>query len=156
MRNFITFLVITLFVTACAATKTVYVPTDAETIVEYRDTTIYLRDTVYISPPVEEKQNTTLRDSSHLETSIATSDAWITDDGRLKHTLRNKQENLKAKIDTSFVIKYVNKIEEKVVIQEVEKPVKYIPKIYKWSLGFSIAVIVFLLGRFILKFKKII
>lgn len=155
MRKFITIFVITLLVTGCAATKTIYVPTDAETIVEYRDTTIYLKDTIYISPPVEEKQNTTLRDSSHLETSLAISDAWI-NEGKLNHTLRNKQENLKAKIDTSFVIKYVNKIEEKVVIQEVEKPVKFIPKIYNYSLWFSIAVIAFILGRFILKFKKII
>lgn len=155
MRKFITILFILFLVTACAATKTVYVPTDAETIVEYRDTTIFLRDTVYISPPVEEKQNITLRDSSHLETSLAISDAWI-NEGKLNHTLRNKQENLKAKIDTSFVIKYVNKIEEKVVIQEVEVPVKFIPKIYNYSLWFSIAVIAFILGKFILKFKKII
>lgn len=159
MRKFIRIfgiLLLFLLVTACSATKTVYVPTDAETIIEYRDTTIYLRDTVYIRPPVEEKENVTLRDSSHLETSIATSDAWITDDGKLNHTLRNKQENLKAKLDTTFVIKYVNKIEEKVVIEEVEKPVKYIPKIYTISLWFSIAIIAFIFGRFILKFKKII
>lgn len=155
MRKIITFLVITFFVTACAATKTVYVPTQAETKIEYRDTTIYLKDTVYITPPVEEKQNTTLRDSSHLETSLAISDAWI-NEGKLNHTLRNKKENLKTKIDTSFVVKYVNKIEEKVVIQEVEVPVKYIPKIYNYSLWFSIAVISFIIGRFILKFKKII
>lgn len=155
MRKFITIFGIFLLVTACAGTKTVYVPTDAETIIEYRDTTIYLRDTVYIRPPVEEKQNTTLRDSSHLETSLAISDAWI-NEGKLNHTLRNKQENLKIKIDTSFVIKYVNKIEEKVVIEEVEVEKQYIPKIYSYSLWFSIAVIAYLLGRFIIKFKKTI
>lgn len=153
MRKFITIFVITLFVTACAATKTVYVPTDAETIVEYRDTTIFFRDTVFISPPVEEKQNTTLRDSSHLETSLAISDAWI-NEGKLNHTLRNKQENLKAKIDTTFSIKYVNKYIEKPV--PYPEPTPYIPKAYKYSMWFSIAVIAFLLGRFILKFKKII
>lgn len=154
MRNFITFFVITLFVTACAATKVQYVPTQAETIIEYRDTTIYLRDTVFITPPVEEKQNTTLRDSSHLETSIATSDAWITDDGKLNHTLRNKKEKLKTKIDTTFVIKYENKYIEKPV--PYPEPTPYVPKAYKYSMWFSIAVIAFLLGRFILKFKKII
>lgn len=153
MRKFITIFGILFFVTACAATKTVYVPTQAETIIEYRDTTIFLRDTVFISPPVEEKQNTTLRDSSHLETSLAISDAWI-NEGKLNHTLRNKQEKLKAKIDTTFSIKYVNKYIEKPV--QYPEPVPYVPKVYKWSLGFSIAVIAFLLGRFILKFKKLL
>lgn len=146
-------LLLFLLVTACSATKTVYIPTDAKTIVEYRDTTIYLRDTVYIRPPVEEKQNTTLRDSSHLETSLAISDAWI-NEGKLNHTLRNKQEKLKAKIDTTFSIKYVNKYIEKPV--PYPEPTPYVPKAYKYSMWFSIAVIAFLLGRFILKFKKII
>lgn len=129
MRNFITFLVITLFVTSCAATKVQYVPTQAETIIEYRDTTIYLRDTIRVEIPKEKKQNVVNRDTSHLETSVAISDAWVDADNNLNHTLKNKSDApLKAKIDTCFVVEYVDKFQEVPIVQEVKVEVPYIPK----------------------------
>ncbi len=158
MRNFITFFVITLFVTACAATKTVYVPTQAETIIEYRDTTIRVVDTIKVEVPKEViREVIPIVDTSRLETSVAKSQAWIdTVNKKLMHNLENKKTNLKAKVDTVVIVKTKNEYIEKPVIKELEVPVKYIPKIYTYSLWFSIAVIAFVLGRFILKFKKII
>lgn len=145
-------------VTACAATKTVYVPTQAETKIEYRDTTIYLRDTIRVEIPKEViREVIPIVDTSILETSVAKSQAWIdTINKKLMHHLENKKTNLKAKVDTVVIVKTKNEYIEKPIIQEVEVPVKYIPKIYNYSLWFSIAVIAFILGRFILRFKKII
>ena len=88
MKKFIYFLIFLTFV-GCAGTKKVqYVPTQTEIRVEYRDSLIYVRDTIFITPPVEEKSIKTLQDSSHLETSIAVSDAWIDEDNNLNHTLK--------------------------------------------------------------------
>ena len=44
---------------------------------------------------------------------------------------------------------------EKEVPVEVEKPVKYVPKIYKWSLAFSIAVLLILGIGIYLKISKV-
>lgn len=130
MRKFLTFFVITFLVTACAATKTVYVPTDAETIIEYRDTTIRVVDTIKVEVPREViKEVMPIIDTSRLETSIAYSEAFIdTLDKKLHHTLRNKETALKGKLDTIVRVQYVNKYIEKEVINEVEVEVPYIPK----------------------------
>jgi len=148
-----------IFLTACASSKrVVYVPTQAETKIEYRDTTIHIRDTIRVEIPKEViREVIPIVDTSRLETSVAKSQAWIdTVNKKLMHNLENKKTNLKTKVDTVVIVKTKNEYIEKPVIQEVEVPVKYIPKIYNYSLWFSIAVIAFVLGRFILKFKKII
>ena len=156
LLGMLTLLLLLLLTVGCAAPKVVYVPTKGEDKIIYRDSTIILRDTIKVPLPVEEKETTTKRDSSHLETSIAVSDAWVDSDNNLNHRLRNKNTTLKAKRDTVFVIEYVDKYNTEVVIEEVEKPVKYIPKIYQISLWFSIAVIAFLLGYLFFKLKRII
>lgn len=155
IKKQISLLIIAIFLTGCAAQKKiVYVPTEAKTIIEYRDTTIILRDTVRVPIPAEEKQNVTKQDSSHLETAVATSDAWIDEENNLNHRLTNKKTELTAKIDTCFVVEYVDKIIEREVINEVEVEVPYIPKIYKWSMGFSIIVLLAIFGAIIWKIKK--
>ena len=67
--------------------------------VEYRDTTIYketVRDTtVYVPIPLESGQVIVqVGDTSHLETSVAESDAFVGADGFLHHTIRNKSEKM--------------------------------------------------------------
>ena len=61
--------------------------------VEYRER---LRDTVVYVPVPEGSR--VRRDSSHLETSIAVSEASIGADGLLRHTLRNKPAKLAAAV----------------------------------------------------------
>lgn len=92
--------------------------------VVYRDTTIY------IDVPIESKQ-TVKEDSSHLETSVAWSDAYMRADGRLYHSLENKPISLSTDTQVretterndSIVYRYI-KVEVPVeveVIKEVEK-----------------------------------
>ena len=155
MKKFIYFLIFLTFV-GCAGTKKVqYVPTQTEIRVEYRDSLVYVRDTIFITPPVEEKSIKTLQDSSHLETSIAVSDAWIDEDNNLNHTLKNKTDTVfKYVYDTVVVSKIVKEYVDRPVIVEVEVPVKYIPKAYKYSMWFSLSILTFFLIKIFLTLKR--
>ena len=134
MRYLIVYIFLLLMVVSCATTtKTVYVPIQGENKIVYRDSTIYLRDTIYVPLPNEEKENSTFRDSSHLETSVAVSDAWVDSDNKLNHTLRNKKTNLTTKRDTVFVIEYVDKYNTEVVIEEVKEVVIYRNTVVYWE-----------------------
>lgn len=48
--------------------------------------------------PVEEKERVTESDSSFLETTIATSFAYVTNEGKLYHNLQNKSTIIKAPV----------------------------------------------------------
>lgn len=59
------------------------------TRVEVREVVRFVKDTVEVQVPVE-VQTAIVPDSSHLETSYATSDAYLTAEGQLFHSLSNK------------------------------------------------------------------
>lgn len=147
------FLILTfaLLLMGCAAPKIVYVPTEAETIIEYRDSIIHIKDTITVPIPVERVvQVVPELDTSRLETSIAYSEAFLdTESKKLRHTLRNKETALKGKLDTIVRVEYINKYIEKEVINEVPVEVPYIPK-YAW------VCIIFTVCWSVLKIAKII
>ena len=88
-------------------------------------------DTVSIEIPGE-KVYVVAVDSSHLETTVAVSDAKIDSTGRLHHNLLNKNVNLKKEIIYKDKIIEKRVEVEKEVPVEVEVPVRYIPDYYKW------------------------
>ncbi len=57
-------------------------------------------DTVLVEVPVpmESAKQVVPDSTSHLETSLAESDAWINPDGSLGHSIKNKEQNLKAEV----------------------------------------------------------
>ena len=66
---------------------------EIERIVEkIRDTTIF------VLIPTESSKRFGVADSSHLETSVEESSAWIDDEGKLNHTLNNKNTSLPANV----------------------------------------------------------
>lgn len=136
-------------------TKQVYIPTDTKHIIEYRDSTIYLEKVVEVPVPVEKVVEVMPKfDTLKIETSVAEAECWAdTTANVLRGRMKNKAVNLKAKVDTCFIIEYVDKYIEKEVINEVEVPVKYVPKIYHISMYFSIAVIAFIIAYIIYKIK---
>ena len=71
------------------------------------------------------------KSKSHLETSVATSDAEIDSLGLLHHTLVNKKDSIKTKIQYIDKIVYRDSIERREV--PVEKPVPYIPKFHQFT-----------------------
>jgi hypothetical protein len=109
--------------------KTIYVPlsvTDS-TYIHRRDSIVF--DTIKISVPAEEKSEIVVKtDTSILQTSLAISEAYITENGSLFHLLKNKsEEKLKVPINyvTSAVTTNKMRIEPRVV--EVEK------KLTRWQ-----------------------
>lgn len=153
IEKFFILIVIPLLTLNCASNKVQYIPIQKENVIEYRDSVVYLNDTIFVEIPTEiVKEITPKLDTSKLETSVAKSTAYYSmENNKIVHTLQNKPI-LKAKLDTVFEIKYVNRYVTEPIIKEVEKPIKYIPDIYRYSMWFSIFVIVIC----ILKFKKIL
>ena len=137
---------------SCSTVK--YVPVGTETVVEYRDTTIYLTDTVTIEIPKEVVKEIVPQDKiSILSTSLATSEAKI-EKGMLTHRLEQKG-TLKTQIDTIVTVQYVDRYINKEVPIEVVKEVKHIPNWCWYSLIFNIVIILFIAFRIYLKSKGV-
>lgn len=86
---------------------------------------------VSVALPLESHTIVTPTKKSHLETSVAESDAEIDSLGLLHHTLVNKKDSIKTKIQYIDKIVYKDSIDVREV--PVEKPVPYIPKFYQFT-----------------------
>lgn len=117
---------------SCASIKEVPVQT-VETVV-YRDSLIYIRDTLKIEVPKEiVKEVLPQIDTSYLKTTLAESIAYIdTLERKLHHTLKQKGE-IKIKYDTIVKIEYVDRIITKEVPVQVEV-IKYTRDTLFWIL----------------------
>lgn len=152
LNYFLVIVFFTLPVGCCGTKKVKQLPVVQVEKTVIKDSTIYIRDTIYIPLPTEEKEVKTTADSSHLETSLAKSDAWIDSTGHLNHTLKNKEVVYKYIYDTVVVTNTVTEYKEKPVIVEVEVPKPYYPK---WSVilmviaGVSIGYWIFKIYRFL-------
>lgn len=97
-----------------------------ETVTEYRDSTAWRDTTIYVSIPLEADQAIVhIGDTSHRETSIAESNAWVGHDGFLHHTLNNKPRKLAYQISLPerYLVSSVRNTNEKahVITREVER-----------------------------------
>ena len=86
-----------------------------------------------------------------METSVATSDASIDTLGMLHHTLVNKKDSIKTKIQYIDKIVYRDSIEIKEVPFEVEKPVPYVPKFYKFTFILFWIFVLFIVVKLLIK-----
>lgn len=130
MKRFILFLVMFLMM-GCGICKRQYIPVESKIDSIYIEKVVERTDTVEIEVPGE-KVYVVAVDSSHLETTVAISDAMIDSTGMLHHSLVNKDVNLKKEIVyKDKIIEKRVEVEKKVPV-EVEVPVKYIPDYYKW------------------------
>lgn len=79
-----------LFLGGCCANKQLASNTHDDVRTEIRERIVYRDTVIYVEVP-HESQSQTVRDTtSHLETSVAVSDARINSDGSLSHSLENK------------------------------------------------------------------
>ncbi len=119
----------------------------------YRDSTIYIRDSVFIEVPKEVIKEIVPEDTtSILRTSVALSEAKI-EKGMLHHRLEQKGQ-VKAQIDTVVTVQYVDRIIEKEVPIEVEV-VKYKRDTIFWfSIIFNVIVLLLTAFKIYLKLKK--
>lgn len=103
MRATIIILAIIIAAGCCPCRKAV-TPTIRDSVrIETQIRTEYVKDTVIIEVPTEEKAQTVRDTISHLETSFAESDAEITLDGALRHSLRNKPQKKPVQAETKII-----------------------------------------------------
>ena len=117
-----------------------------------KDSLVVQTKLVSIAIP-NESHSIITKKKSHLETSLAESDAEIDSLGLLHHTLVNKKDTLKTKIQYVDKIIYRDSVEVREVPVEVEKPVPYIPKFYKFTFAFFGIFVLFIVAKVIRKFR---
>ena len=144
-------LILLLIAVSCATTK--YLPVQTIEKIEYRDSIVYVNDTITIEVPKEKVVYIGPADTlSQISTSLAFSEAKV-EKGVLTHTLEQKGQ-IKAKIDTFFMVKYIDRIVEKEVPVEVEIEKPYIPAFF-WIVAIYAAIITILIAfKAYLKLKK--
>lgn len=100
-----------------------------ETIVK----TIYVPVEVAMDLPRQSESNATTNDSSHVETDLAFSDAWVDNDGILHHNIENKPGQLKGEAFVPQTTEQTSK--ESVKVKEVPVPQPYPVEVErKWTL----------------------
>ncbi len=136
---------------SCSTTK--YTPIQTIEKIEYRDSIVYVNDTITIEVPKEKVVYVRPADTlSQISTSLAFSEAKV-EKGILTHTLEQKGQ-IKAKIDNFYKVKYIDRIVEKEVPVEVEVEKPYIPTFF-WIVTIYAAIITLLIVfKAYLKLKK--
>ena len=143
--------ILLLIAVSCSTIK--YVPVETIERIEYRDSIVYVNDTVTIEVPKEKVVYVGPADTlSKISTPLAFSEAKV-ENGILTHTLEQKGE-IKTRIDTFYKVKYTDRIVEKEVPVEVEVEKPYIPTFF-WIVAIYAAIITLLIAfRLYLKIKK--
>lgn len=131
--------------------------------VHVKDSTIFHIDTIKVAIPDESRAAIIASsDSSHLETSVATSDAYIDSLGRLHHSLNNKAgATLEKEIQvpetfhTQDTETFHEQDKKETVTIEVEKELTWWQKLWitsgKILWGLVLGSLLFLLGKFAVK-----
>ena len=121
-----------------------------------RDTTIFRDSVVYVPIPIESDKAVVFQsDTSRLETSVAKSEAFITEGGRICHTLTNKDALIPIEVKLP---KYIH-TEQKAMVRNVREEVEVEKELSRWqnfikTLGY--AVLIAGLAWLIWKLSKVI
>lgn len=115
-------LFLSLLLTGCAASRQMSEQSRDSVFFRIESETV-LRDTILFVPLPEGAASAVIPDSdtSHLRTSLAESDAWVTR-GKLHHTLRNREAILPIRVSVPERITLQEKglIRERKVIETIE------------------------------------
>lgn len=155
MKRLLSYFAFTLLLASCCASKHIPVEAAKDSVsVIIKESVVYRDSIIYVEVPVEaDKAILPVADTSHLETSLAVSDAWVVD-GRLNHTLSHKQERI-AKVITMPVYlrsEETEHLSHQVVLKEVEKQLNWWQS-FRISLG-TIALIVVLVWLVFMLIKR--
>lgn len=131
----------------CSAPK--LLPASSQRIIS-KDSLIVHTELISVALPLESHSIIT-KSKSHLETSVATSDASIDSLGMLHHTLVNKKDSIKTKIQYIDKIVYKDSIITKEVPVEKPVPVRYIPKFYQFTFAFFVIFVLFIVVKLLIK-----
>lgn len=125
-----------------------------QTVTEYRDSTVFRDSTIFVPIPLEADQAIVhIQDTSHRETSVAKSDAWISPDGFLHHTLSNKPGKLTYQITwpERYLVSSVKNTKEQAHI--IPREVKVEKPLNAWQ-RFRIGAFWWLLGLVLFAYRK--
>ena len=115
-----------------------------------KDSLVIHTELISVALPLESHSIITKK-KSHLETSVATSDAEIDSLGMLHHTLVNKKDSLKREIKYVDKIVFKDSIITKEVPVEVKVPVRYIPKFYQFTFILFWIIVLFIVVKLLIK-----
>lgn len=115
-----------------------------------KDSLVIHTELISVALPLESHSIITKK-KSHLETSVATSDAEIDSLGLLHHTLANKKDSLKREIQYVDKIVYRDSIITKEVPVEVKVPIRYIPKFYQFTFILFWIIVLFIIVKLLIK-----
>ena len=137
--------IVTVLAVACCPCRHLTTSTQDSVRVETVVRTEYIPDTVFVEVPLEIERQTVRGTMSHLETSYAVSDARITPDGSLFHSLANKPQ--KRPVPTEKEIIYRDSIVSR---DRVNREVVEVERKLTWwqqtqMKGFWIALVVLVL-----------
>ena len=115
-----------------------------------KDSLVIHTELISVALPLESHSIITKK-KSHLETSVATSDAEIDSLGLLHHTLVNKKDSLKREIQYVDKIVFKDSIITKEVPVEVKVPIRYIPKFYQFTFILFWIIVLFIVIKLLIK-----
>ena len=115
-----------------------------------KDSLVIHTELISVALPLESHSIITKK-KSHLETSVATSDAEIDSLGLLHHTLVNKKDSIKTKIQYVDKIVYRDSIQIKEIPVEVEVKVPYIPKFHQFTFILFWIIVLFIIVKLLIK-----
>lgn len=149
-KKFLTCLILAFYalLTGCSTPK--YLPSSNIRITA-KDSLVIHTELVSVAIP-NESHSIITKKRSHLETSVAVSDAEIDSLGLLHHTLVNKKDSIKTKIQYVDKIIYRDSIEVQEVPVEVKVPVPYIPKFHQFTFIFFLGFVLFIIVKVVKKF----
>lgn len=137
--------ILTIFaVFGCGTTRPT--TTTTQVVYQYRDSIRWKDSTIYVQVPVERIVDVVpAYDTLRLETTVARSTAFVdTTTHTLKGTLVNKPDSIRTIV--KFKDRLVEVRRDSLVVREVpvevEVPVRYVPKLYKWCLAWAILSVV--------------
>ena len=136
----------------CCSTKPTIITPKEEVKVIFKDS-IIIKDSIRIIPVERIKDIVPEYDTLFLETSLAKSSTWI---DTTTNSLKGFMENKKQFQQTERVIeKYIERTDTIKIVKPEPYPVPepYVPDIYKYSLIFSIIVILLIFGKIYSKIK---
>ena len=116
-----------------------------------KDSLVVHTELVSAAIPLESHTIVTPTKKSHLETSVAESDASIDSMWLLHHTLTNKKDSIKTKIQYVDRISYRDSIQTKEVPVEVPVPVRYIPKFHQFTFILFWIFVLFIVVKLLIK-----
>lgn len=124
--------------------------------IETRIHKIYIKDTLRFQIPPYSKRQVVRDTSSHLETPLAVSDAWINNDGSLGHSLENKPQDIPVPFEKEVIyrdsIVYKDKTDTKIV--EVERRLTWWQQTKMRGFWLLLGVVVFVFRKNILTMAR--